>query len=295
MANNKNGVIILPDEDTIINAGVPDPSKNLSPSKIRMLKRCEAAFYYRYIIGIKMPPTSALTLGSSYDDALTTCYNHKINSKGKDDMKASDVIDAFLTSFNMRSENTEFKDDELPGQIKDIGVKITRKYAETLALKVNPLEVQKKYEIQFPNVDWKFIGISDLIETDGRIHDNKTTKKSPTYKNGKFILDDETKFQMLSYSVAEKMQRGPDAGNTMFVDYAVKTQIPKLIQVEVPIPIESDFKYFKTMTSSAYQRILLLKNGMIKPIPNRSNFLCSRYQCAYWADCEKDFGGTVKP
>lgn len=280
-----NGVVILPEEEDL---------DHLSPSRMKTFMDCRAKYYFRYIEGRKIPPASALTLGSSYDDALTTNYKQKIESRT--DMPVSDVVDAFVTSFNIRKPDTEWTDDEKPEQVKDVGVKIVEFYQKTKAPEVQPIHTQVRYNIKFPGVDWELVVIPDLKEEDGTIVDNKTSKRSPS-KNastGEYMLDQDHYFQMLCYSIADKSENGPDAGNRIRVDYAIKSKIAKLVSVTMPAPGASDYEYFENMTSMVYNDIKALEKGVIAPIPNRKSNLCSRKYCGFWSICETKFKGKVK-
>lgn len=282
-----NGIKMLEEEIEV--------KETLSPSRIKTLGDCEAKYYFRYVEGKKVPPTIALSLGSSYDDALTNNYEYKINNPGKGDMPVSDVIDAFITSYNRRLPDTEFLPGEDPDEIKNIGIGLVKEYQEDIAPDIIPVGAQIKYEINFPNVEWTLIGIADLKTKDGSIEDNKTTKKSPSKDNmGIYILDPDHHFQVLTYGISEKMLHGMDSGNKLRIRYAVKTKVPKIITVEAPAPTEDDIRYFQNITALTYNKIKLLQNDSLRPIPKRNSMLCTKRFCGYWAMCISRYGGQVK-
>ena len=235
-----------------------------------------------------------LTFGNAYDDALTTNYRHKIEKK--EDLTVQDDVDAFVTSFDERSPDTEFLPSKVPDDLKKTGVQIVKEYQTVVAPKIKPVATQKYYNVKFPNVDWTLKGIADVEEENGTIRDNKTSGKSPSKNaNGEYMpYSDDHKFQMLCYSISEKMDKGNTAGEELWLDYAIKNKYPKIIQVKVPSPTPEDLKYFQMLTSIAVRKIELLKKGTLPALPNRGNMLCSKKYCGYWALCEKDFGGTVK-
>jgi len=276
-----NGVTMLPPKEE------RDEGSHLSPTKMAMLKRCEVQFAYRYLQGLKLPPSVALITGSAYDDSLTTNYRQKITSEV--DLPVSDVVDAFCTSFDVRKEEAEVMEWDDIDAIRDIGVGLVRLYQKTISPNIHPAETQKEYAVHFPGVDWYLKGFSDVIEKDGTIRDNKTKGKTPSKS-----IEPDHHFQMMCYSIAEKMEHGPEAGNKLFLDYAIKTKVPKIIQVEVPAPTDNDMRYFQHITSTVQQRIEQLKSGELAPITGRNQILCSRKFCGYWSLCERDHGGTVK-
>jgi hypothetical protein len=278
----KNGVAMIEEERT----------EHLSPSMINMLKRCEAAFWFRYVCRLKIPPTGALVLGSSYDDALTTNYLQKI--KTKNDLEIEDVVDAFITSFNERKQDAELQENESADKMKDVGVKLVQAYQKTVSPSIQPIAAQKEYNVKFPGVDWILKGISDVETKNGEIHDNKTSGKTPGKRDGEYLINPDHHFQMLCYSMAKKMESGINAGNKLYLDYAIKVKYPRVVTIQIPPPSPSDMKHFQIITATSRQKIELLKRGYTQPLPNRSNMMCSRKYCGFWAECEKKFGGTVK-
>ena len=55
------------------------PKPYLSPSQINMYLRCPAAYKYRYVDGLILPPKAALTRGKSVHKGQEHNYNQKIN------------------------------------------------------------------------------------------------------------------------------------------------------------------------------------------------------------------------
>ena len=308
-AKTKEGVIILPNSDDI---------EHLSPSQINTLNSCEAKWYFRYVEGIKTPPSAALTLGSSYDDAQSTYYTKKIE---KDELTVDQVVDAFVTSFDHRKPDTEWTNDENPDEIRSTGIGLVKEYQKVIAPDIEPVSVQKKYQVRFKGVDWELIGFADLETIDGTIKDNKTSKRTPTkriikwdsmdtieqdiwkslgysdesWDPERYEISPEHFFQMLSYSIAEKMLNGDQAGNKLRIDYAIKTVKPKIVSAEIPPPTSADLKLFQHVTAHAKIKMDLIKSGELPPMPNRSSYLCSQRWCGYHSVCMQMFGGYVKP
>jgi len=276
----------------IINSDIEDV--HISPSQIGMVLRCDYQWFCRYVEGIKIPPSAALTLGSSYDDAISTNFEQKI--KTQEDLPLSDVADAFETSFNIRKQETEWTRFDDKDALKDMGVNMVKEYHTTMSPHIMPAFVQRRYDIKFEGVDWTLVGVTDVETADGFIRDNKTTSKSPSKdKEGNYIVtNSDHKFQMVAYSVAKKQTDGANAGEKLALDYVVKNKTPKVVSIELPKPTADDYKFFVNLTATAYQRMEMLRNGNLSPIPNRSNMMCSKRMCGYWSMCENKFGGRVK-
>lgn len=267
------------------------PDVHLSPSQMNMYSRCQQAWYYRYILGMKTPPTKHLTAGSVYDDALTNNFQQKIKSKV--DLTEQEILDIADTSFSIREEETEWYGDS-PAETKDTVISLLKEYVETgIGEKIQPAVTQKLYDVHFEGMAWTIKGFSDVEEVNGRIIDNKTTGVTPSTDINK--LDQGHKLQMDIYAIAKKYSEGVEEGNLRRLDYAVKLKAPRIIQIELPPLTPEDVKYFQKKVSAQFQQMELLRNDQMKPDTNRSHFMCSQKMCGYWTRCVKDNGGTVKP
>lgn len=277
----KNGIILADKE-------IPDI--HLSPSQINMFDRCTQQFYYRYIDPkISIPPTKHLTAGTVFDDTLTNNYNQKIKSKV--DLPVSDLLDIADTSFSIREDETEWF-GESPIETKDTIMGLVKAYSESgISEAIQPVAVQKLYEVKFEGLDWILKGYSDL-ETEDTIIDNKTTGKSPSPNIEQ--IDQSHKFQLDCYTIAKKYTEGVGEAEKRRIDYAVKLKTPKIVTVELPPLTEADAQFFKKKVSVQFEMMQALRKGAIRPNPNRNHFMCSQKFCGYWELCLKDNGGTVK-
>ena len=281
-AKTKNGIILT-------DKNIPDI--HLSPSQMNMFSRCQQAWVYRYVNPkISIPPTKALTAGSVYDDALTNQYNQKI--KTGVDLTEQEVLDIADTSFSIREDNTEWF-GESPVETKDTVIDLLKTYMGAgIKEYIQPVAVQKMYDVHFTGMEWTMKGISDVETDDGYIIDNKTTGKTP--KEDPELVDQGHKLQMDTYAIAKKYTEGVHTAEKRRLDYAVKLKTPKIIQVELPPLTEEDVKYFRNKVSRQFQQMQLLREGKMKPDMDRSHFMCSQRQCGYWELCIKENGGTVK-
>lgn len=278
----KGGIIVTDKE-------IPDI--HLSPSQMGMYSRCQQAWYYRYVYPkISIPPNKNLTAGSVYDDALTNNYNQKI--KTKTDLTQQEILDIADTSFSIREDETEWY-GESPIETKDTVMRCLKEYMETgMSEKIQPIAVQKLYDVHFEGMDWTMKGISDIETEDGYIIDNKTTGKTPSRDLEQ--IDQNHKFQMDVYAISKKYTEGITEGEKRRIDYVVKLVNPKVISLELPPLTAQDAQYFKKKVSVQFQQMELLRSGKIRPDTNRSHFMCSQKQCGYWQLCLKDNGGTIK-
>lgn len=280
-AKNKDGVLILENEEDV---------KHLSPSQIKTFNDCQAKWAFRYVEGKKIPPSAVLTLGSSFDDAVTTGMNKKIEGSN---LSVDEVVDAFCTSWDYRKDGTEFDAGEDPDEMKDKGVKMIKNYEKEVAPDILPAFTQKEYNVAFPGVDWTLKGFADIIDQRNLIIDNKTAGKTPSKDDaGEYKAMAEHVFQMVCYYISERMTSNKDMD--LRIDYTVKLVNPKTVIVNIPKPDKQDIKYFQIKTSHTHRQMEMVKQGDMPIIPNRYSMLCSRKYCGYWSLCEQKYGGRVK-
>src|ERR1039457_5494706 len=115
---------------------------HLSVSQIKMYLRCPLQYRYRYIDGIKIPPTGSLLLGKSNHSALEGNYRQKIESK--QDLPMEQVSDMFADSWESQVKETVFQEDEKSGETKDDGVNLIIAYHNQVAPSIQPKLVEKE-------------------------------------------------------------------------------------------------------------------------------------------------------
>jgi len=283
MAVKTKGGIILTDKDNI-------PDYHLSPSQMGAFSRCQQQWYYRYVNPrISIPPNKNLTIGTVYDDALTNNYYQKITTKK--DLTKQEILDIADTSFSLREDETEWF-GESPVESKDVVMRCLKVYMEQGYMEhIQPVEVQKSYEVHLEGMGWTMKGFSD-IETEDGIIDNKTTGKTP--KPDHELVDQSHKLQLDWYTIAKKYTEGVDKAEYRRIDYVVKLENPIMVSIELPPLTPEDVKYFQNKVTAQFQQMTFLREGKMKPDTNRSHFMCSQKQCGYWELCIRDNGGTVK-
>lgn len=261
-----------------------DPLDTMSPTKVEMLARCGFAFKQRYILGIKTPPSAALAFGSSYDDALNGSLVQK-QTCGSDPIP-EEVADRFAASWDARASEVEDWRDEDRGVLLDQGTAVSRLWAKQLAPRISPLLVQGKIEIPVRPDGFTIVGFFDALATvDGEqvVVDHKTSARAWAARRTL------TSTQPGVY-VGGARQDGHDV-RSMQWHVAVRGSKPS---AQVLTRSVDDAEVRGTVRKFAAAR--RLAKAMAEQdafLPNRENIFCSRRWCAYWNDCEKEFGGTV--
>lgn len=268
--------------------------RHFSVSQLLTYQKCPLHYKFRYIDGLKIPPRSVMTLGSSVHAALEHNFRQKIESHK--DLKVNDVLDAFSDSFDLAKPETLWDKDESPSTVKDEGVNLvcayhtgkdrtgepfiyrelnqkTRKYekkpVKALSPTIQPLMVEEPFEVNFDNVDYKFIGRMDLVDDKMRIRDTKTSARTPTQDQV------DTDLQMTAYSMGFRVKTGK-IEKGLLMDYIVKNGVPKVVSVAT------------TRTEEDIQRLLNLMARIAHAIDSEvfycscNPIFCNPNNCGYW-------------
>lgn len=251
------------------------PQGYVSISQVEMYLRCPAQYYYRYIMGLKVPPASAASFGIATHRAIEHNYKQKIESR--EDLPTDVVQDAWADAWNEIAETTAFEENEDPGQIKDEGVKVAALYMGEVAPTVQPVLVEHDFLIPIEGTDIRFRGIIDVVDERNVIHDAKTTKRSPDQDAIS------TSQQMTAYAIGHRAILGmQETGLRM--EYMVRTKTPKIVTLEAGPRTDAEVN---RLIKIAGQVQLSIAAGHW--YPNQNSFLCSPKWCGYWDICHQDY------
>lgn len=258
--------------------------QHLSPSSITQYMKCSAQYMFKKLLGPK-PPSIALLYGKSVDSAINVNMEQKIESRT--DLPTDDVKDAFVTEYDDGKQDTFFHKDDKPEELREIGINSVGKWADEIAEKIQPISVQEKLAIKFDDFHYDILQYADVITENKIIIDNKTAGRSVPQKNGEYKISHDHMFQLTMYGIGYKINYNEDI-KELGLDYLIKNKSPKIQQVRWK-PNNTDKKYTLGLIKN-------VANGIDNEtyIPNRSHFMCSKKFCAYWKECEKNFGGKVK-
>jgi hypothetical protein len=121
-------------------------------------------------------------------------------------------------------------------------------------------------------------GIVDLMDVHGAVIDVKTAARKPSG------VSFDPALQLATYRCLS-----PHASGEARLDTLVKTKTVQLVQ----------HRYTVTDSDLQAARVLypLVQDGIRSGLyfPNRRSLLCSRRNCAFWWQCEGEFGGEVTP
>jgi len=261
--------------------------KHLSPSSITQYLKCSAQYMFKNLIGPK-PPTIALLYGKSVDSALNTNLEQKINSR--EDLSEDEIKDAFVTEWDSNKDTTRFFNTDKPDELRETGIKSVGLWRNEVAENIQPVSVQEKLAIEFEDFNYDILQFADVITEDDVIIDNKTAGRSVSKnkKSGRLVIPHDHRLQLTMYDLGYEVNESTKA-KSLGLDYLIKTKTPK-VQQSRWMPNQQDRQYVLGLMEH-------VANGVKKEvfIPNRNNMMCSKRFCAYWQECEKKYGGRVKP
>src|SRR5574340_580878 len=250
----------------------------LSFSQINMYLKCGIQYYYRYILGLKLPPAGVMILGSAAHKGLEHDYKQKI--KTHENLPTDEVMDVFNDTFNKEKDNAVWQEGEEVGDMKDKTAAVLKKYHVERAQVVQPIAVEKKVKVEFPNVDYDLIGYIDRIDEvqpgKYRIVDVKRKAKSMSE------ADVENDMQLTCYAFAHKEETGEYPAGLGF-EVLVATKEPK---VQLCGTSRTDQDCLRFLSVMAHVADGIYKNVFMPAAPG--HWACSPKWCGYWDVCHKE-------
>lgn len=246
----------------------------LSPSSVRCWSDCQFKWYGRYVMQWEDPPTSALSIGTCVHDAQGANFEQKILSK--EDLPVEGVVALFRESWSRQVKITAFRDDEDPKALGDCGAGLIRKYMSEVSPKIQPVAVEQKLHGVIGGV--RINARLDVLDETGKLIEIKTMgARRPT-------INPMHRFQVATYRRLE-----PRASGLIQLDGLIKTRTPGVMPQAWEVT-DADIAMTENLFPLAQEQ---MRSGYVWP--NRFSVMCSRRACAYWKQCELEFGGTVNP
>lgn len=255
-----------------------------SPSQMGMWVRCQAQWQFRYIDGLRQPPNVALAFGKAFDTTSDTTYRERMATDrllGDEDVKT-----CFSEAWDVQSGEVENWYDDKPGELKDQGVVLAGVWRDRVGSRINPVDVQRHVKSTFKGIDGEEIeiqGYIDVVDKPEAVElpcDTKTSAKR--WSTGQAYQS----LQALAYPLLTGTDR-------MQFHVGVRKKAPE-IQILTRSVLPEEKTHF-------IDRAILTKRSIEATVaagsfvPNRDGMLCSRRWCGYWGECERRYGGRVRP
>lgn len=202
----------------------------LSSSSVATFLRCGQQWKYAYVDGIKSPPSVRQVIGIAAHRAIEVNMAQKVDSLV--DLPRDEVLDAFSDSFDEEIEGWEPSDDEeTPEKGKDSGALLVGMARDHVLPRIQPLLVEEPVQMMVGDVPYS--GVLDLVDSKGRVHDWKTTKRRPTVTAGLHIL------QMTGYALGYRI--ASDQKETEVVlNHFIRTKVPSYLPVASGGPVTDE-------------------------------------------------------
>lgn len=239
-------------------------------SAINMWLKCPRQYMYRYMMGLKLQPKSALTVGIAFGDGVDHNMIQKVETKK--DLPVADVLDAYSTAFDKRSPETDWDGDD-PGEQKDMGARMLKTFQEKAAPNINPKTVQESFRVE-TDAGYALGGTFDVTEENHLIRDQKTSKQE--------YAEDavNTEVQPAVYSFAYEAKRGvrPDFAFDVVTKHKKEPRY-QLVRGRVSdIQTQQLFEAINIMHSQ-------IQRGEFQYAPSGA-WWCSKSWCGYWSQCK---------
>lgn len=276
-------------EDYAQNSGRFGPTRYFSASQVDTYDACPLRYFWRYRMGMKIPPGAFQALGGSYHKAVE--HNNREKLQTGTDEPVSILEDVFVEDLRAREQETLWEEAGI-AECETLGRGLVRVYSKELAPPVYPKKVEHEFKIEFEDRDWVFGGYIDCVaDLDGTYLDEDGPK--PAVKN--LVLDYKTAGkrsnqddadadqQLTAYSLAHSIETGEREGGVALA-VAVKTKVPKaqiLISSRTP---DQHWRYLRKVE----ELTKAIRAGVFVPT-NPRNWQCSRRWCGYFDHCMKSW------
>ena len=247
----------------------------LSFSAVNMYLKCGLQYYFRYVLGLKLPPPGVVILGSAVHEGLEFDFTQKIESK--ENRPTKEILEVYSDRFDREKDNALWGEEENPGEVKDQGSQVLQIYHKDRAQSLQPKEVEKKVKVSFENVDYDLIGYIDLLTEDEQLRDFKTKAKS--------MSDAEigSDMQLTTYAFAyhEETGRFP---KTLGFDVLVRS--PKNPKVQLAETQRGETDCVRLLAYLAHVADGIYKNVFLPAQPG--TWVCSPKWCGYYDICQRE-------
>lgn len=238
---------------------------HVSHSQLEMWQRCPKQWEYRYVHGLKVPPSGALIEGGCYHKALEGNFKQKVVSL--EDLPLEQCLELYSDAWENRLSEEEYVDwgDKDPGYIKDEGIGLVGEYILSVSPAVQPAKVEEVYVSEVGGV--KLVVIVDLEDTKKAIIDHKTSGKAYTQDD----VDKSLQASAAAFVVGRPI--------VFYNHVAVKSRMPR-IQLIRTYRTQADIDWWADM---AVKIVVQMRSGVAPPRPG--GWWCSPRFCGFYERC----------
>jgi CRISPR/Cas system-associated exonuclease Cas4 (RecB family) len=137
------------------------PKGTFSHSQYTQYKICAKQYEFKYVQGMRGPPSPNMGRGTSIHKAVEMAIKAKIAGQPIPDIK--DLNEILIKEFDEKTQSVVNWDDQDPGEVKKEAVEAYRTFHLYALPKLNPIAVEKGFAVKVGTVP--MVGYIDLIET----------------------------------------------------------------------------------------------------------------------------------
>ena len=252
---------------------------HVSHSQMDMYWRCPEQYRRRYMEKEVIPPGIAMLQGTGVHRAAEANFTQKIESRI--DLPAKEIIEIGAAAFDAeQAGGYALTEDEMSigaakvlGDAKDKLVQMVAVHAMEQAPDYQPVAVEHKTRIVFPNATHDLLAITDLRDDRRRVTDFKTAARK------KSEGEVHSSIQLTIYAAAYRIDTGEPCEEVRF-DVLTKTKVPQR-QVLRSSRTVADFQALINRVNVTLGAI----NAGSFPPASPGSWCCSPRWCGYWATC----------
>ena len=249
------------------------PFPHLSFSQINTYQRCPRQFYYRYVRGLKIPPSGAVVVGKATHEAIAYDLTNYMNSRLHEPI---DVIeDVYASVFQEYESGADWR-EEKPEEAFKGGLNALKLYFQDYIPLVVPESIEDEFEITLDGLGCCIKGVIDLVDAhENAVIEHKTSKRR--FDNSRLKSS-----QLSLYAFAKKRSK-------IGINVLVRTQTPKIQIMRDNISEERIYR--------ALSDIYLIAEAINKlsfPPAQHDSWVCSEKWCGYYEICHAEMYEEVK-
>lgn len=261
-------------------ASTTKSSEHWSNTQLEMIFKCPEAYRRRYIEGERLPPGIAQLRGTGVHGAASLNFTQKIESHV--DLPAKDIIDAAVAKFDQETAagGIALADDEvgrgidvLLDETRDDVADMAAVHAKEQAPDYQPILVEHSINLDLPGAR-SLLAIIDLADTEQRVVDFKTAKRTPNKGTADGSL------QLTIYDAAFEAERG-QRPSELRLDTIVQTKTKTSRNVQATHRTDADRAVLAARIEAA---AAMVNAGLFAPAAIGA-WNCSARWCGYWNSC----------
>jgi len=264
------------------------PKGYLSPSQAGLYWMCPRAYYYRYILDKKSPPSISMARGSTIHKTVELSLLRKKASG--EPIPLEEANDFLSDTFDTETETVEGLSKADRGYLKDKTKDMFQVYHEKAIPKITPIAVEKRFAITLGE-DLPVCGIIDLIdEVPGDFEAGDYTLEELEYPDNpprvEIVCDLKTTTklwapQMLRYHPQFTVYSIAENNYRVRADFLIEAKKATRYECKRTLRTEKDRKQI----IEDFQEIRSLIVQGIFPRTSPTSWKCSESYCEHYKDC----------